>query len=223
MITVVEEADGTLSENENPQSSESQSNETATSVATEPVPAISESATTVEISSNTGGYGSPVARPLSNRISELAAANSINLNKPLDQIVLQTAIPITIKPTQSGQIVIPTDGPSPTATLPPVVQPTTKPVSTSAAVNPTKVQLPAAKTPTPGTQLDGGAVLLPTSVPLTTQAMTYLPTSSLTITATRLPKTGFADEVGLPLLALGALILLALLFLIRQLQIKSLQ
>ncbi|HMN11088.1 MAG TPA: hypothetical protein PKD55_02040 [Bellilinea sp.] len=202
---------------------------------TESAPAASQTGTsqpTVQSAgSATGGSSLPVAKPLSNRASEQPAPVAANQSIPLNQIVLQTPIPIFGQPTPTqGAIVIPTDGPTPTAT--PYVPPTATPIgATPAPVQPTTapqatvvIQPPAGATQPATGNTDGGAAIQPTNIPLVTLAPGQpTPTSTLVITVTTLPKSGFADEVGLPLLTLGTLILIGALILIRMLRLKSLE
>ncbi|HXF84352.1 MAG TPA: hypothetical protein VNK49_03105 [Anaerolineales bacterium] len=87
--------------------------------------------------------------------------------------------------------------------------PTLPPTNTPVIAQPTAT---FTETPNPATATVGAAF---TQIAVSTQ--TVIPTS------TALPATGFADEVGIPGLALSALALVALIFLVRRLRAAPLR
>ncbi len=105
-----------------------------------------------------------------------------------------TSIPSTATNTPTAVVAMPTDTPTPAApTDTPTPDPRQATIDALATIN--------ALTQTPGA--GGGA------------------TGTGTPSATELPTTGFADEVGLPGLAIGALALLLVIFLARRLRTAS--
>lgn len=105
-----------------------------------------------------------------------------------------------------------------TPTLPPTETPTATATPTPVLVN------PATETPGIGVvALDANANATATLEAATVEALnTQLASSQLTVTVmpsvTALSDTGFADDVGLPGLFVGALVLVAVIFLVRRLR-----
>jgi cytoskeletal protein RodZ len=105
-----------------------------------------------------------------------------------------------------------------TATLPPTETPTQAPTSTSTPVlAPTSTSEPAGETPVATADADATATVaaLLTQQAAGTEAPTPVPTS------TALPDTGFADDFGVPGLALIAGVLLVIIILSRRLRTST--
>lgn len=103
-----------------------------------------------------------------------------------------------------------------TPTLPPTETPTPQPTATPVLVD------PATETPGAGVvERDAAADATATVEALNTQLAVAQLTVTVMPTVTALSNTGFADEVGLPGLFLGALVLFVVIFLARRLRATS--
>ena len=134
------------------------------------------------------------------RQQEARATDVVLVNQQnTEEALTQTAVAIEKTPTRT-----------PTGTEQP---------DTTATVTPTLVVVLPTETPTP-------FLTLPTLAPETATAAAQLTLAAAqgggggTPTATALPATGFADEVGIPALALAGGLLLALIFIARSLRTR---
>ena len=137
---------------------------------------------------------------LAPRQQEARATDVVLVNQQnTEEALTQTAVAIEKTPTRT-----------PTGTEQP---------DTTATVTPTLVVVLPTETPTP-------FLTLPTLAPETATAAAQLTLAAAqgggggTPTATALPATGFADEVGIPALALAGGLLLALIFIARSLRTR---
>ena len=137
---------------------------------------------------------------LAPRQQEARATDVVLVNQQnTEEALTQTAVAIEKTPTRT-----------PTGTELP---------DTTATVTPTLVVVLPTETPTP-------FLTLPTLAPETATAAAQLTLAAAqgggggTPTATALPATGFADEVGIPALALAGGLLLALIFITRSLRTR---
>ncbi len=104
----------------------------------------------------------------------------------------------------------------PSVTVPPTIAPQGLATNTPVVAIPTNTRTPVPPTPT----------ILPADLTKTAAAATQLakggtPGGTPQATSTALPTTGFADQVGLPGMAIGAVLLLILILIVRRARVSQ--
>jgi hypothetical protein len=105
-----------------------------------------------------------------------------------------------------------------TPTLPPTETPTPVPTSTPVLVAPAATETPGAGVVTRDPNADATATMVALNTQLASSQLTVTAIPSAMATATALANTGFADEVGIPALFVGALLLVVVILLARRLR-----
>jgi hypothetical protein len=174
--------------------------------------------------------------------TQVAAINATNTQVAIDAAL--TANPITNTPVPSFTVP-PTDTEAPLITDTPVIPPVGGPTDTATVTNTSGPTLTPSRTPTAAQQQPGqsggagtgtptrvagigGATVTPTFTRTPTRTGTAATsTESIfggggqTPSPTALPNTGFADEVGGPGLFIAAIVLVAVVFVVRRLRLQN--